>query len=298
MTSTFRGCGTALVTPFGRGGRIDDVALRRLVDWQIGQGIDFLVACGSTGEAQTMSRREREHVVATVVEAAAGRVRVVAGATDNDTSRAVAETRAMCGHGVDAILSACPYYNKPTQGGLDQHFRAVADASTQPVILYNVPGRSAVNLAAPTALALAQHPNIQAIKEASGDIVQMMRILRERPRGFAVLSGDDVFTLPLVGVGGDGVISVVSNEVPDLMSRLTHAALDGDYVAARELHYRLLPLMEANFLESNPAPVKQVLALMGRIQNVLRLPLIPVSEATRAALERALAHTATTTIAA
>jgi 4-hydroxy-tetrahydrodipicolinate synthase len=283
-----QGCGTALVTPFTEPGLIDFPALRALVDWQIAEGIDFLVACGSTGEAQTLDDTERQRVVAAVVEVAAGRVPVMAGATSNDTSRAVEETRRMCGLGVDYILSATPYYNKPTQEGLYRHFVAVADAATKPVCLYNVPGRTAVNLQPGVALKLARHPNIMGIKEASGDLKQVMDILRERPDDFTVLSGDDWLTLPVITAGGDGLISVVANEVPAAMTALVHLMLSGNLQHGRTWHYRLLPLMDANFLETNPAPVKAALHLMGRIQNVLRLPLLPVSESTCAALRTAL----------
>ncbi len=283
-----QGCGTALVTPFTEPGLIDLPALRALVDWQIAEGIDFLVACGSTGEAQTLDDTERQRVVAAVVEVAAGRVPVMAGATSNDTSRAVEEARRMCGVGVDYILSATPYYNKPTQEGLYRHFLAVADATTKPVCLYNVPGRTAVNLLPGVALRLARHPNVMGIKEASGDLKQVMDILRERPDDFTVLSGDDWLTLPVITAGGDGLISVVSNEVPAAMTALVHLLLSGNLEHARTWHYRLLPLMDANFLETNPAPVKAALHLMGRIQNVLRLPLLPVSESTGAALRTAL----------
>ena len=209
-----QGCGTALVTPFSDDGGLDLPALRSLVEWQIAEGIDFLVPCGSTGEAQTLDDGERERVVATTVEVAAGRVPVMAGATSNDTARAVAETRRMCRLGVDYILSATPYYNKPSQTGLERHFAAVADASTRPVVLYNVPGRTAVNLAPSTALRLAQHGNVAGIKEASGDLHQIMLVLRDRPSDFAVLSGDDWLAFAVVMAGGDGLISVVSNEVP------------------------------------------------------------------------------------
>jgi 4-hydroxy-tetrahydrodipicolinate synthase len=283
-----QGCGTALVTPFTEPGTIDFPALRALVDWQIAEGIDFLVACGSTGEAQTLDDTERQRVVAAVVEVAAGRVPVMAGATSNDTSRAVDETRRMCNVGVDYILSATPYYNKPTQEGLYRHFMAVAEATTRPLCLYNVPGRTAVNLQPGVALRLAQHPNVMGIKEASGDLRQVMDILRERPQDFTVLSGDDWLTLPVITAGGDGLISVVSNEVPSAMTALVHLLLSGNVEQARAWHYRLLSLMDANFLESNPAPVKAALHLMGRIQNVLRLPLLPVSASTGAALRTAL----------
>ncbi|HEV8358231.1 MAG TPA: 4-hydroxy-tetrahydrodipicolinate synthase [Gemmatimonadales bacterium] len=282
------GCGTAIVTPFTVDGRVDEPTLRALIEWQIEEGIDFLVPCGSTGEAQTLTAQERQRVVAATVQMAAGRVPVIAGASSNDTAAAVEETRAMCALGVDGILSACPYYNKPTQAGLEQHFRAVADASSRPVVLYNVPSRTGVNLAPATTLRLARHPRIGAIKEASGDLPQMMAILRERPEEFAVLSGDDALTLPLVVLGGDGVISVVSNQVPAMMTVMTRLAMTGDFPAARHLHFELLPLIAANFLETNPGPVKAGLALMGKIENVLRLPLVPVGEATRAALAEAL----------
>jgi 4-hydroxy-tetrahydrodipicolinate synthase len=286
--SRLQGCGTALVTPFADSGQVDYGALRALVDWQIAEGIDFLVACGSTGEAQTLDESERERVVATVVEVANGRVPVMAGATSNDTARAVHETRRMCGLGASYILSATPYYNKPNQEGLYRHFSAVADAATVPVCLYNIPGRAAVNLKPAVALRLSQHPNVLGIKEASGDLKQMMEILRERPNGFAVLSGDDWLTLPLIAAGGDGLISVVSNEVPAAMTALVHLLLSGNLEQARVWHYRLAPLMDANFLETNPGPVKAALWIMGRIQNVLRLPLMPVGEETCTALRAGL----------
>ena len=286
--TAIQGCGTALVTPFTDDGEVDFPALRALVDWQIAEGIDFLVACGSTGEAQTLNDGERERVVAAVVEVAAGRVPVMAGATSNDTARAVDETRRMCGVGVDYILSATPYYNKPGQEGLYRHFMAVADAAGKPVCLYNVPGRTAVNLHPATTLKLAGHRNVMGIKEASGDLKQIMDILGARPDGFTVLSGDDWLTLPVIAAGGDGLVSVVSNEVPAAMTALVHLLLSGNLENARGWHYRLLPLMDANFLETNPAPVKAALHLMGRIHNVLRLPLLPVNEATRSTLRSAL----------
>ncbi len=282
------GCGTALVTPFTGAGAVDVPALRGLVDWQIAEGIDFLVPCGSTGEAQTLSDVEREQVVATVIDVAAGRVPVMAGATSNDTARAVDETRRMCRLGADFILSATPYYNRPTQDGLYRHFAMVADAAERPVCLYNVPGRTAVNLKPDVALRLAEHDNIVAIKEASGDLRQIMELLRRRPEGFAVLSGDDWLTLPVLTAGGDGLVSVTSNEVPGAMTAFVHLVLSGDLERSREWHYRLLPLMDANFIETNPAPVKAALALMGRIHNTLRLPLVPVTDATGAALRAAL----------
>ncbi len=284
----FQGCGTALVTPFTDSGELDLDALRALVEWQIAEGIDFLVPCGSTGEAQTLDETERERVVTLVVEVAAGRVPVMAGATSNDTALAVRETRRMCGLGADYILSATPYYNKPTQDGLYRHFMAVADASTRPVCLYNVPGRTAVNLKPAVALRLAEHPNVMGIKEASGDLRQIMDLLRGRPDDFSVLSGDDWLALPLISAGGDGLVSVISNQVPGSMTGLVHLSLSGDLEWAREWHYRLLPLMDANFLETNPAPAKAGLHLMGRVRNALRLPLVPVSAETGAALAAAL----------
>ena len=282
------GCGTALVTPFTGDGAVDFPALRALVDWQIAEGIDFLVPCGSTGEAQTLNDVEREQVVASVIEVAAGRVPVMAGATSNDTARAVHETRRMCRLGADYILSATPYYNRPTQDGLYRHFAMVADASERPVCLYNVPGRTAINLKPDVALRLAEHGNIVAIKEASGDLRQIMELLRGRPERFAILSGDDWLTLPVLTAGGDGLVSVTSNEVPGAMTAFVHLVLSGHLEQSREWHYRLLPLMDANFLETNPAPVKAALALMGRIHNTLRLPLVPVTDVTGAALRAAL----------
>jgi 4-hydroxy-tetrahydrodipicolinate synthase len=283
-----QGCGTALVTPFTDRGEVDYPALRALAEWQIAERIDFLVPCGSTGEAQTLDDSERERVVAAVVETAAGRVPVMAGATSNDTARAVAEARRMCRLGVDYILTATPYYNKPTQAGLFRHFTAIADASTKPICLYNVPGRTAVNLQPAVTLQLAEHPNVMGIKEASGDLAQVMQILRGRPERFAVLSGDDWLALAIVAAGGDGLVSVASNEMPGPMRALVHLMLAGDVEKARDWHYRLLPLMDANFLESNPAPVKAALALTGRIRNVLRLPLVPVTEKTRTAMAATL----------
>lgn len=285
----FEGCGTALVTPFSDDGALDLRALQALVEWQIAEGIDFLVPCGSTGEAQTMDDHEREQVVATVVETAAGRVPVMAGATSNDTARAVDETRRMCALGVDGILTATPYYNKPGQEGLRRHFLAVAEASTRPVCLYNVPSRTGVNLLPATALDLAAHPNIIAIKEASGDLRQIMEILRRRPDDFAVLSGDDWLAFPVAAAGGDGLISVTSNEVPAAMTELVHLARRGDLEGARRCQYRLLPLMDANFLETNPTPVKAGLSLLGKVRDGVRLPLVPAGPATRDALRLALA---------
>ncbi len=281
------GLGSAIVTPFLGNGEVDVEALRALARWQLSEGVDFLVPCGSTGEAQTLTAAERELVVGTVVDAAGG-VPVMAGATSNDTREAVEEARRMSGLGVTWILSATPYYNKPTPEGLFRHFSAVADASRVPVCLYNVPGRTALNMQPATVLRLSQHPNIIGIKESSGDLAQVQHLLLGRPEGFAVLSGEDWMTLAVIAAGGDGLVSVAANEVPRLMSRLVHSSLRGELDQAREILYTVLPLLEANFIETNPAPVKAALAAMGRIQNVLRLPLVPLSESRRGPLMAAL----------
>lgn len=288
MTTALRGCGTAIVTPFTQDQDVDVEALRKLAEWQIEEGIDFLVPCGSTGEAQTLSAEERRLVVSTVVESARGRVPVMAGATHNDTREAVEEARRMSELGVTWLLSATPYYNKPTPEGLVRHFTAVADAAGVPVCLYNVPGRTAVNMKPETVLRLAEHPNIAGIKESSGDLAQVQHLLLGRPEGFAVLSGEDWMTLAIIAAGGDGLVSVASNEIPRRMTQLVRRCLRGQLAEAREILYDVLPLLEANFLETNPAPVKAALAAMGRIQNVLRLPLVPLSEQRRPPLLAAL----------
>jgi 4-hydroxy-tetrahydrodipicolinate synthase len=281
-----RGCGTALVTPFTTTGEVSEARYRALVERQIAAGVRLLVPCGTTGEAATLTLAEQERVIALTVETARGRAKVLAGVGSNATAATIERARAARAAGVDAVLVVAPYYNKPTQAGLTAHFRAVAEAvSDVPVILYNVPGRTASNLAAPTTLALAREmENIVGVKEASGDLAQIMAILRDRPAGFRVLSGDDAMTLPLIVLGADGIVSVVSNEAPDLMAQLTDRALAGEWEVARELHFRLLPLMEANFIESNPGPVKAALALMGLLEERFRLPLVPVQEQTRARL--------------
>ena len=286
--TTLGGCGTALVTPFRPDGTVDVEALRKLVLWQIEEGIDFLVPCGSTGEAVTLAPAERELVVGTVVDTVAGRLPVMAGATHNDTRQAVEEARRMSALGVTWLLSATPYYNKPTPEGLYRHFLAVADASSVPVCLYNVPGRTSVNMRPDTVLRLASHPNIVGIKESSGDLAQVQHLLLGRPEGFAVLSGEDWMTLAIIAAGGDGLVSVASNEIPKLMSKLVRRCLRGQVEQAREILYQVLPLLEANFIETNPAPVKAALAAMGRIQNQLRLPLVPLSESRRPPLLAAL----------
>jgi 4-hydroxy-tetrahydrodipicolinate synthase len=283
-----RGCGTALVTPFRPYGSIDESAYRALVEWQIAEGVDFLVPCGSTGEAATLTVDEHIRVVALCVEVVDGRVPVVAGAGSNDTARAIAMSIAVSEVGATHLLHVSPAYNKPPQRGLVAHFRAIADASSRPVVVYNVPGRTGSNVTAETTLTLAEHPNIVAVKEASGDLGQMTEILRGRPDGFSVLSGDDALTLPLIALGGDGVVSVVSNAVPRAMSDLTRAGLAGDMAGAREIHHRLVPVMETAFVEANPIPVKAMLAHLGLIEDHLRLPLVPLAPVHRAAVEQAL----------
>jgi len=285
-----RGCATALVTPFADGGSVDEACMRALVERQIAGGVKLLVPCGTTGEAMTLDPEEHMRVVRVTVETARGRARVIAGIGSNSTAVTVERARAARATGADAVLVVAPYYNKPTQPGLIAHFTAVAQAVPGfPVVLYNVPGRTASNIQAPTVLTLARTvDNIVAVKEASGDLTQIMAILRERPRDFRVLSGDDAQTLPLIALGAEGIVAVVSNEVPDLMARMTERALEGDWAGARELHYRLLPLMEANFLESNPGPVKAAMALMGLLAERFRLPLVPVQDKTRERLREVL----------
>jgi len=283
------GCGTALVTPFAADGSVDEPALRRLVEWQIAEGIDFLVPCGSTGEAATMTLDEHVRVVAITAEQAAGRVPIVAGAGSNDTRKAIALSRALVGTGATHLLHVAPMYNKPPQRGMVAHFRAIADAAPFPVVLYNVPGRTAINMVAETTLALAEHPRIVAVKEASGDLAQITEILRARPAGFSVLSGDDNLTLAVVAAGGDGVVSVVSNATPRLMTALVTAARGGEIEVAREVHLRLAPWMRAAFVESNPIPVKAALHMMGKIGPTLRLPLVPLDERHIPAVRAALA---------
>jgi 4-hydroxy-tetrahydrodipicolinate synthase len=278
-----RGSATALVTPFKADGAVDVGRMRALVRRQIEGGVRLLVPCGTTGESATMTGAERLEVIKATVEEARGRARVIAGTGSNSTAVAVEQSRAARDAGADAVLIVSPYYNKPTQEGLYRHFRAVAEAvEGLPVVLYNVPGRTASNVAAATTLRLAREvANIAAVKEASGNLAQVMEILRGRPEGFLVLSGDDALTLAMIALGADGLISVASNEVPDLMSGMVDAALAGEWEKAREAHYRLLPLMDVNFVETSPGPVKAALALMGLLEENLRLPLVPAGAATR-----------------
>lgn len=286
--SRFRGTGTALVTPFRPDGSLDRDAFIRHVEVQIAGGVEFLVPCGTTGESATMTPEEQRAVVALTVEAARGRVAVMAGAGGNKTDDVVARARAAQEAGADAILSVSPYYNKPPPAGLYAHYREIARAVDVPVFVYNVPGRTGSNVAPETLLRLAEIDNIAGVKEASGDLDQIMTILAGRSADFLVLSGDDALTLPILAAGGDGVISVVANEAPDLMSELVRAALAGEIARARALHYRLLPLMRANFIESNPVPVKTALEMMGRMPAHFRLPLAPLDESHIVPLQAAL----------
>jgi len=286
-----RGCGTALVTPFKADGSIDDRALRSLVEWQVESKIDFLVPCGTTGETPTLSHDEWLHVIDTTIEVVNGRVPIVAGCTSNCTREAVEKAKELSQRrGVDAILTASPYYNKPTQGGQYQHFKAIAEAVDKSLVLYNVPGRTAANIEPATLARLAQIPNVIAVKEASGSITQIAEICATLPSDFTVLSGDDAVTLPIIALGGKGIISVASNEIPREMAEMTRAALANDWDKARGLQRKYLPLMQANFLESNPGPVKAVLSMMGRIEENYRLPMIPVKKETKAKLEKIAAE--------
>jgi 4-hydroxy-tetrahydrodipicolinate synthase len=287
-----RGCATALVTPFTREGAIDQAALRRLVEYQIAGGVQLLVPCGTTGESATMTEAEDQQVIKLVIETAKGRARVIAGTGSNATAAAIEYSQTARTLGADAVLVVAPFYNKPTQDGLYAHFRAVAESvGDLPVVIYNVPGRTSSNITAQTTLRLARDvPNIVAVKEASGNLSQIMEILRERPAGFRVLSGDDSFTFPLLALGAEGLISVAANEAPALMSQMINLALAGNWAEARALHYRLLPLMEVNFIESSPGPVKAALAMMGLIEESYRLPLVPISDQSKTKLRPVLAE--------
>lgn len=283
-----RGCGTALVTPFGSDQSVDEDALRALVDWQIEEGIDFLVPCGSTGEAATLSNEEHLRVVRVTAEQCNGRVPVVAGLNQNDTAAAVRFAKEIAAQGPSHVMVVGPPYNRPPQRGFLAHFRTIADAIDIPVVVYNVPGRTGSNMLAETTLTLAEHPNIVAVKEASGRMDQILDLILHRPEGFRILSGDDNLTVPFMAWGGDGVVSVVSNAVPGKMSELTAAMDRGDLAAARELMRVLQPIMIAGFVESNPMPIKAAMAELGRMENVLRLPLMPLASEHRETLKAAL----------
>jgi 4-hydroxy-tetrahydrodipicolinate synthase len=288
MAQMLRGAITALVTPFNADGSIDEPALAALVEWQIAEGIHGIVPVGSTGEAVTLSLAERERIVRIVAEQAKGRVPVIAGAGSNDTAAAIEASKVLGAAGATHLLHVSPMYNKPPQRGIIAHFRAVADASPLPVVLYNVPGRTGSNMTAETTLELAEHENVVAMKEASGNTGQIDQILRGRPEGFSVLSGDDGLTLAVMAAGGDGVISVISNAVPKLCAQLTDALAKSDLATASLIHHRLAPLVEAAFIESNPIPIKAALAMMGRLKNVLRLPLVPLDPKHEARMSAAL----------
>lgn len=278
----FRGTATALVTPFKGDGSVDEPALRSLVAFQLKGKVEALVPVGSTGEGATLSEDEQARVIEIVVDEVNGRVPVIGGASSNSTAKAIVLARQAKSYGVDAILSVAPFYNKPTQEGIFRHFAAIAEAVKIPVVIYNVPGRTASNIDAKTALRLAQEvENIAGVKEASANFQQIMEILHHRPAGFGLWSGDDNLTLPMIALGADGVISVVANEVPKLFAECVRNALKGKLDLARQQHFDLLHLMNVNFVESNPIPVKAALAMMGMMEEHLRLPLVPISEAGR-----------------
>jgi 4-hydroxy-tetrahydrodipicolinate synthase len=275
MRQAFTGCGTALVTPFARDGALDEAGVKRLAKRQIDAGIHFLVPCGTTGESPTLTADERARVVELVVAEAKGRVPVLAGAGGYDTKKVVHAARRMQQAGADGLLSVTPYYNKPTPEGLYQHYRAIAEAVPLPIIVYNVPGRTGCNVDPATLARLATIPNVIGVKEASGNMSQMCDVCRAVPESFLVLSGDDVLTLPLMAVGGRGIISVASNEVPAEMAQMVEAAERGDFAAARKIHNDLHALMTINFVEANPIPVKSAMAAMGLLEELYRLPMVP-----------------------
>jgi 4-hydroxy-tetrahydrodipicolinate synthase len=292
MRTPFTGVGTALVTPFTSSGAVDEATVRRLARRQIDAGVHFLVPCGTTGEAPTLSGEEKRRVVELVVEEAGGRVPVLAGAGGYDTREVVESARAMRDAGADGLLSVTPYYNKPTPEGLFRHYQAIAEATPLPILVYNVPGRTGCNVDPSTLARLASIPHVAGVKEASGNVTQICEVLRAVPADFLVLSGDDALTLPAMAVGARGVISVASNEAPGEMARLVEAAERNDFAAAREVHSRLLPLMLANFAESNPIPVKAAMAQMGLLEETYRLPMVPPRAETRERLARVLAAVA------
>jgi 4-hydroxy-tetrahydrodipicolinate synthase len=284
----FTGVGTALVTPFTASGAVDEAGVRRLARRQVDAGVHFLVPCGTTGEAPTLTAEEKRRVVGWVVEEARGRVPVLAGAGGYDTREVAESAREMHGAGADGLLSVTPYYNKPTPEGLFRHYEAIAAATPLPVVVYNVPGRTGCNVEPATLVRLASIPRVIGVKEASGNMTQICEVLKAVPPDFLVLSGDDALALPAMAVGARGVISVASNEVPAEMAQLVEAALRNDFAAAREIHARLLPLMLANFAESNPIPVKAAMAQMGLLEENYRLPMVPPGAPTRERLHRVL----------
>jgi len=275
MFKEFAGCGTALVTPFRKDFSLDEDALRRLIRRQIAAGINFLSPCGTTGESPTLTHEEHLRVVAITIEEAKGKVPVLAGAGGNNTHKVIEMAREIERMGADGILSVTPYYNKPTQEGLYHHYKAIASAISVPVILYNVPPRTNVNIDPATVRSLAAIENIIGVKEASGNIAQITQVIQQAPEGFIVLSGDDSLTLPIVAMGGRGIISVASNTIPAEMALLAKLCLSGDFAGARALHRKYMPLLEVNFIETNPVPVKAGMAEMGLLEAVWRLPLVP-----------------------
>ena len=283
-----KGCGTALVTPFRSDTQLDLEAYRKLIRWQLDSGIHFLVPSGTTGESVTLNEEEYREVIRTCVETAAGAVPVVAGAGTNNTAQAIHLATIAQQEGADALLAVTPYYNKPTQEGLVLHFSKIAESISLPVVLYNVPGRTIINITAETALRLAQVDNIIAVKEASGDLGQVMQILNRRPSDFMVLSGDDSLTFPIMAMGGEGIISVASNLIPAEMSQMVDLALSGKWEEARKIHYRYLDLMELNFIESSPIPVKYALFRMGKLEEAYRLPLCPLSDTSKKVMDQEL----------
>ncbi len=282
----FQGCGTAMVTPFRKDGALDEHTLRSLVKRQIEEGINFLVPCGTSGESPTLSHREHLRVVEITIEEAKGRVPVLAGAGGYNTAEVIELATEIKAMGADGILSVTPYYNKPTQEGLFQHYKAIAAAVKLPIIVYSVQGRTGVNVEPATLKRLSEIDYIAGVKEASGNISQMAQVVHQVPSGFAVLCGDDSIAIPLIALGGHGVVSVISNELPREFTQLTQRALANDFAGARELQRRLLPLMEVNFVESNPIPVKAAMALMGLLEPVWRLPLCPPNAANLAKIEK------------
>jgi len=281
MRRHWTGCGTALVTPFASDGTVDEAAVRRLARRQIDAGVHFLVPCGTTGESPTLTVDERVRIVEMVVEEAAGRVPVLAGAGGYDTREVIDVGRRMQRAGAHGLLSVTPYYNKPTPEGLYQHYRAIAEAVSLPIVVYNVPGRTGVNVDPATLVRLATIPGIVGVKEASGNMGQICEIVRSVPKGFVVLSGDDSLTLPVISVGGQGIISVASNGMPAEMARMVEFAEAGDFVAARKLHNSLMPFMTVNFVEANPIPIKAAMAMMGLLDERYRLPMVPPQPASR-----------------
>ena len=275
-----------MITPFKPDGSVDEKALRRFVDFQIDGGVDMLLPCGTTGEGATLDENETDRVVQIVIEQSKRRVPVIAGAGSNSTAKAVQMTKRAKRIGADGVLSVGPYYNKPTQQGYYEHFKAIAEADDIPVVVYNVPGRTGGNIEAKTLLRLAEIRNIAAVKEASGNLGQIMDVIRDAPPDFRVLCGDDAMALAVIALGGDGIVSVVSNEAPGMMSAMIDAALEGNLPEAKDLHYKLLPLMNVNFVETNPIPVKAALAMMGLIEENYRLPLVRITAASREKLSK------------